>query len=392
MGKMLLFLVIGMGALFAVANLNMTNSEARLIDSSVEQYEVLQAKNIAASGIELAVSNLSQDSTWSGFTSLAIADGDLRVLVANTTSQYPGGPDMGLTNMKEVTAIGSYGILTEYSGGSLDTLSGEIHTIRAVIQLSSAATVPPFLNYAVASEADLLLQGAFSVTDDGNPSWNANIHTNADLLVQGGGYRVEGFGTYAGSMLKPGGGTPKNRFYPNQNPDGLATAYQSSSVSIPTFNPNDYLGIATDIYIGTQNFNGNISMGTEENPRIIYIDGDLDFHGTTTGYGVFIVTGTVYFHGRSTITSSDPTGSNLAFYSQGGVDIHGNTTVYGQIFSEGPIVSHGSFDIYGSMASKNTMSLVGGGQVHYRPANADLTNDFWPSSSINRPRTVSYYD
>lgn len=393
MGKMLLFLVIGMGGLFAVANLNMTYSEARLINSSVEQFETLQAKNIASSGIQLAISQLGQDTTWTGVTSLSIADGSLRVLVANTASQYPDGPNMGLSGMREVTSIGSFGIRTESSGGTLDTVSGKVHTIKAVIQIASAASVPPFLEYAVASENDLLLQGAFSVVDDGNPAWNANVHTNSNLLIQGGGYSVEGFGTYTGVMRKDrGGGSPANRFTPNQNPGGLATAYQSPAVSLPTFNPDDYIGIATQTYSGNQTKSGVINLGTKENPEIIYIDGDLDFHGTTVGYGVFIVTGTIYFHGNSSVSSSDPTGSNLAFYSQGGIDIHGNTTVYGQMYSEGAVVSHGNFDLYGSISSQSTMSLVGGGVVHYRPANADLTNQFWPTATVSRPQLISYYD
>ena len=158
------------------------------------------------------------------------------------------------------------------------------------------------------------------------------------------------------------------------------------------FNPDDYIGIATDTYYGDQVFNGSISLGTEQNPKIIYIDGDLDFNGTTIGYGVFIVTGTIYFHGNSSISASDPTGSNLAFYSQGGIDIHGNTTVYGQMFSEGDVISHGSFDLYGSIASMSTMDLNGGGAIHYRPANPDLTNQFWNTTTAQRPQMISYYD
>ena len=219
MGRMLLFLVIGMSALFAVANLNMTYSDARLINNSIEQYERLQAKNIASSGVQYAVSQIGQDTTWTGIQSLTMGDGSLKVLVAATTSQYPDGPAMGLTGMRQITSIG--------------TVNGVTDTIMAVVQTASASSVPPFLSYACASQSDLLIQGSFSVTDDGNPLWNANIHTNADLYIDGGGYTVEGFGTYVGSMLRDHGhGQITNNFDPNVNPDGLATAYQSSPVTI----------------------------------------------------------------------------------------------------------------------------------------------------------------
>jgi len=46
MGKMLLFLVIGMGGLFSIATLNMNHSNSRLVDTTIEKYEKTQARNI----------------------------------------------------------------------------------------------------------------------------------------------------------------------------------------------------------------------------------------------------------------------------------------------------------------------------------------------------------
>jgi len=385
MGRMLLFLVIGMGALFAIANLNMTQSNVRVMDSSIDKFERTQARNIAASGIEKAVMEINVDTTWSGISNFAIASGTLDVAVVNTLSEYPSGPNMGLIGRKEITSTG--------------TFNNEVVTIQAVIQIGSASSVPGFLNYAVASGQDFEISGSFDIIDDNNPAWNANVHTNGDMIVSGNGYSVEGFGTYAGSMTSgsgggkgKGGGSVHNNFVPNDNPDGLSSAYQAGEIEIPEFDAESYISIATNVTSGDLNLSGAIDLGTAQNPVIWYIDGDLDFHGSTTGYGVFIVTGDVYFHGNSNVTSVDPNGSNLAFYSGGSIDIHGNTNVYGQMFAEEDIISHGNFDLYGSMTARGEVDLQGGGTVHYRPANPDLTDPVWGTGGPSRAVITSYYE
>jgi len=378
MGKMLLFLIIGIGGLFSIANLNIINSNNNLLDTSIEQWEKVQSKKIAECGISYSIMQINQDTSWSGISGLAMCGGTLSITAIPTNSQYPSGPNMNLTGMREIMSVG--------------IVSDQEDTVWAVLKLSDVSVVPPFLSYAVASENDLGITGGFSVVDDGNPNWNANVHTNSDLVVQGGGYSVEGFGSYVGSMRKDhGGGTPQNNFSPNVNSDGSSTAFQGGRVDIPAFNPDDYISIATSITNGDLSLRGSVNLGTLENPGIWYVDGDLDFHGNVEGYGVFIVTGTVNFHGNITVSGLDDDGSNAAFYSQGGIDIHGNTTIYGQIYSEGNITSHGSFDLYGSMTSKSTIDLQGGGTIHYRPATTELTDPFWNSTTPGPPEIVSYY-
>ena len=96
--------------------------------------------------------------------------------------------------------------------------------------------------------------------------------------------------------------------------------FQTGRVDIPTFNPDDYIGIATSITNGNLTLHGTTNLGTIDNPGIWYVDGDLDFRGTVEGYGIFIVTGVVNFHGNITVNGLDTDGSNVAFYSQGGVE------------------------------------------------------------------------
>ena len=378
MGRMLLFLLVGIGGLFSITNLNILNSNTSALNTSIEQWERVQAKAIAQSGVEFAIMQLGQDSTWTGIDNHAMSCGTLYVAVINTTSLYPNAPSAGLTSMRQIESVG---IVNEQED-----------TILVVVELPQLSTIPPFMTYAVASENDLEITGSFAIVDDNNPEWNSNIHTNSDLVIGGGGYTVEGFGSYTGTMRKKNGhGMIHNRFSPNVNPNGDPTTFQQDRVDIPSFNPDDYTSIATDFTYGNLNLHGTTSLGTKANPKIWYIDGDLDFHGTVEGYGVFIVTGDINFHGNITINGLDAEGSNLAFYTQSNIDIHGNSTVYGQMFAEGNITSHGSFDLYGSMTSKSAIDLQGGGTIHYRPATNELTDPFWDSSEPAPPKIVSYY-
>ena len=148
-----------------------------------------QARCIAESGVSYAISRLNQDTTWTGIQGLAMSDGTLTVTCTVTYSEFPSGPNMGLESRREIMSVGK--------------VNEQEDTVYAVLQISKLSALPPFMEYALASENDIEIQGAFSIEDDGNPEWNSNVHTNGDLVVQGSGYNVEGFGSYVGTMRRP---------------------------------------------------------------------------------------------------------------------------------------------------------------------------------------------
>ncbi len=373
MGKMLLFLVIGMGGLFTVATLNINYSNSRLVNTTIEKFEKTQAGEIAAAGIEFAISKLNLDTTWTGVNALQIANGTLTVSVSNTTSKYPGGPNMSLNGMRLITSTG--------------LLNYQTVTIRSVIQLAIASSVPPFLQYAMASGNDLQLQGNIDIRDDNNPHWNANIHSNRDLHTSGNAYDVRGFGTYSDEFE-----SSHNNFVPNVNPNSDPVNAKIPPITLPVFNPNDYIGIATSITNGNLTISGSTTLGTKSNPAIYYVNGDLNFRGSTSGYGIFIVTGNITFNGSVSVNTVDPNGSNLGFYSGGNIQANGNINLAGQMYAQGDIEAHGNFTLVGSMTAKRNIQLSGNPTIRYRPANSALTNQFWPTATNSRPESVSYYE
>lgn len=372
MGKMLLFLVIGMGALFTFATLNVNYSNARLVNTTVEKFEKTQAGNIATAGIDMAISNLNLDTMWTGVNALQIANGSLTVTVSNTTSKYPGGPNMGLASMRLITSTG--------------LLNNQTVTIQSVVQLASTSSAPPFLNYAIASGENLQLQGSINIRDDYNPNWNANIHTNSNLQISGNGYDVKGFGTYSDQLQ-----AEHNNFEPNVNPNSDPVNARIQPITLPTFNPTDYLSIATSVTNGNLTLSGALTFGTKSNPAIYYVNGNLNFRGSTTGYAIFIVTGNITFNGNVSVNSYDPTSSNLGFYSGGNIQASGNINLSGQMYAQGDIQLNGNFTLIGSMTAKSDIQLSGNPTIRYRPANSALTHQFWPTATNSRPASVSYF-
>jgi len=62
------------------------------------------------------------------------------------------------------------------------------------------------------------------------------------------------------------------------------------------------------------------------------------------------------------------------------------------MYAQGDIQANGNFTLVGSMTAKKNVQLAGNPTILYRPANAALTNQFWPTSTNSRPVIASYYE
>ena len=121
-----------------------------------------------------------------------------------------------------------------------------------------------------------------------------------------------------------------------------------------------------------------MDLGTQADPQIHYIAGDLIINGpvTTTGYGIFLVDGQIIFHGDMVSTEEGRNESHLAFYASHGVNWNGTLEVTGQIFADHQIsLGNGHFD--GSIATRAGVNFNGQPQMTYRPAAPALTTPIW---------------
>ncbi len=384
MGKMLLFLVIGMGIIVSMASLNIHRSNAEMFTNAVNDYDDLQARLYAESAIELAIKELLADTNYAGAQNIVFENGIANISLQSTGAKTPDGPNIGLSSMRQLNATG--------------TVNNKSVTIKATVHLprgGGGGGTPGFMNYAVATGQNLTLNGNITIRDDNNPNINANIHTNRNFQMNGNN-TVKGFLTYSGTAHSNPAWRINTAIAPNVNPDASPVHSKTSQIEIPDFNPDDYLGIATDVHNGNLIMSGNNTLGTKENPKIIYIGGDLILSGSITGYAAFIVKGNLNMNGNVSITTQDPTGNNLGIYTKGNVNMNGNVRVRAQILANQNVNMNGNVKVYGSVTTKGVVNFNGNVDIFYRPATEELTSPFWEGSGTGnellRPTIISYYE
>jgi hypothetical protein len=386
MGRMILILVIGAGILIAEITLNINKSTTTMSSNVVDKYQAFQAKNYAESGVEYAVENLSEDTTWTGEDNISIGSGSVSITVENTDNMYYEGPTESISSGRLVTSVGSSGSQTD--------------TVRAVIQLPTATpgttTVPTIFQYATANNGDITMSGNTTITDDNDPNTNANIQTNGSFSAAGS-TTINGFVTYADTFSD-------NRYStnitPNQNPNNDPAYQQTTPITWPTFNADDFKSLATTTYTGNYKISGNTTIGSASDPQIIYVGGNLTISGLFKGYAVFIVKGNIKISGNSTLNSEDGAGNDLGLYAQGSVTISGLSEIYAQIYSGSTVKISGNSTVYGGVAAAGSTTMSGLTNIYYKKPKGEITQGIWQSSSDNTsgqtistmPQVVSYYE
>lgn len=373
MGKMVLMLLVGMGAIIATSTITINTSALSSYNRAIIEYERNHLQNLCDSGLEFALSKLAQKADWSGVKGLSMQGGTISIVIEDTKSQYPGGPPTNIQNAKLVTTTAKFGNLTLKN--------------YAVIQLKAGGNnnspVPPFMKYALATGGNINLNGNVKIVDDSNDKWNADVHTNGNFSMNGVN-TIKGFLTYKGNASS----NPKSRLNtnitPNQNPNSLPNHNKTAEVTLPTFDASLYASKATQVINGNHTASGNIVMGSKDKPAIILVKGDLNLSGKVTGYGTFIVTGNVNVTGSVTVEGIDPNGNNLAIYTNGNINGAGNITLSGQIYANGNVSLGGNTKVYGSITSKGNTNFNGTVDIYYRPATSQITSPFWnPDGSAN---------
>ena len=216
------------------------------------------------------------------------------------------------------------------------------------------------------------LSGNLQVFNDGSGVSNANVFANDRLYLRQSGSRFEGFGYY---------GTSANRadaFRPAYNPTGLPSTIQQARITVPSFRAEDFRHLATYRVPGGF-LAGPIRLGTQENPMILYVEGDVDVVGPmqVSGYGIILVTGTVRVHASVTTSGAN---TALGLYANGNIEVKApGSTVTAQLFSRGDIIFRAPTSLYGTATAGDDVQIESSGvKIHYRPASPALTEPLWP--------------
>lgn len=375
MGRLILIVLLGSIGVYGLVSFNMNSSSTQASSNAVDYYKDINARNIANSVVSMLVSSLSEDSNF-------------RVLAPLTINLFEGTAQYRMIDT--ILATDSL-VKIDVTGYHL----GSSKRVNAFIKLMPSPDVPPFFKYALLGGTEVIINGNnSSVVDDNNPTINANVHSNDKIILNGNSTLIEGFATYTGSITA---NWHQVTITPNQNPSSLPVHSNSTALAIPAFNPTDYLSEATQVYYGDKTFSGNVTLGTKENPEIIYISGKLFIQGTFSGYGIFIVKDDVEVTGNVLVANPIPSTSSIGIYTEKKFIVNGaNRIIYAQVFANDDIIlNNNNISLYGSITSRKKVILNGNyANIFYKPASGYLTNPFWPTSITAdiKPVIVHYFE
>lgn len=386
MGKMLLILIIGTGVIATLTTHNMLQSSNQMLENAISEHNLTQARLNAESSFELAIKELLADTNFTQKNTILYGRGSGAITVSNTNSNLPDGPNAGRISVRQINATGKVNNKTVVVKSTI------------LLQMGSnnpALMAPPFLKYGIISDQSIAMNGNILIRDDNNPLVNANVHTNSNFQMNGNN-TIRGFLSYVGTAHSNPASRLNTSFSPNVNPNNAPVHNRVSRVDIPTFDPDNYISKATHVYQNNLSLSGNRTLGTKEQPQIIYVGGDLTLSGNITGYAAFIVKGNINITGNVTITSPDPTGNNLGLYTKQNLNVNGNVTLRAQVFANQNVNLGGNSRVYGGITAKGTVNFNGNVSIYYREPTPQLTQLFWPQAGTvippKRPKLLAYYE
>ena len=422
MGNYSLILVLG-GTLLVSAAMFSTRASTGSSDRLLNQHTFREiAREAAITGMNLTVRRLVADtSSWiNNPAKYEFADQPFRKASFSTKVLTPYGATYknGLCWMDSVIVIAT--------GRSLEGTEYQVDSsyLRTCTHPSGGQ---PWTKFAIITDDNLTGSQKMKIMSPYDTT-NANIHSNGMFSATGNPY-VEGYGTYA----TPGGTCVDcANFLPNDDFNGAdPNVYQADSIPLPSFDPNDFRPVAThieggdvwfknsDVTIDFTNFNGITGYGTEENPYIWYIPGNLkiDVNVRILGFGVIVTEGAVTMSGNTDIYSSIPTGLTppasttddpnpdevrpfLQQYMQQGTTlglfvggtkkvagedisllVSGRSRIMGTLYLNGGIDVPGDMTLYGSLAGLDDFVLDGKMMIWYEGANEAIV-DVWNFGKI----------
>ena len=367
MGKALLFLVgafviTGGSLIYGTVNKGSQENTER-----VGRYaSQITAREVAHTGIQEAVFKLSQ--------------------AYKSTNTYTG----------PMTWEGSY------QGGKYEntiSISGMMHSVRTsaivdgkeyIVQreysIDPLAAIPQGMRRALNSEKSITFENDVYIEniDKVNTNANADIQTNGSIIINNGFVCVFGFGLRQNNVETNNGQAEAEIFLPPNNPDSLALTPVVSDIEIQDIVASNYAGIATVTKTGDTVIDGYYTLGTEENPAIWYVSGDLTTVGEVTfsGYGIIAVEGNVQVdHKIYSSGGTDYLEGNLALYSNANINL--NKDVEAHLYANGTVTtpSYG-VTVTGGLTTKDKFDFNGYLGVWHR----------MPSESIVKPIFSNNYE
>jgi hypothetical protein len=289
MGKSILIMVLGTGLLVSLLTLSLSKNSTSQVESTTDFYKQEQARLIANSGVEIYLEKLRDNKNLTGtFLNNEFNDG--------TYDIYISGPDSSL----KIRSIGHY--------------ENQNHT-TVVKAKRDKITLPP-INSSVYLSSNSL-----------------GINFNGNVDIDGRDHDIDG--TLTGNTPLPGIGvdSPSDSSYiiNNVKPkvsysiqgEGGAPSVKTVTDTTDWKQLTEDIIFASDITLPTGTYSTG-AFGTNSEPKITYVTGDVHFSGTVIGAGIMVVNGNLTLSGQ--------------FNYDGIILVYGNSNITTKVVGQGSVV------------------------------------------------------
>ena len=352
MGKMALLIVFASSAALAVSNVSRQDSNHKATVVLIDYEEKVLAREVATSWLNVEIARLKND--FEGHR------------LSHFDAPYNGGYyDINITEAAGDTV---HLVVNGYNGHAGYEISATLVTG------SSTEEIPEFFSAGLNLGGNLNIWANTTFRADGLN--NASIRTNGNINVDAGNSLIEGFGWYAGNVVIENGQSAEEIFAPVDNPAGNPVTERMPSVDIPVVNPSELQGSATKTTNGKLELEGEVTLGTINNPTIWYVDGQLS---TTvdvefSGYGIFLVDSNIKFDHNTYISES---GGSVVFIAAGNIEVNQSVTLTGNMWAQGNINLGGPVTINGSVTLDGNLNIYNPLTINYKAPSASITDKFW---------------
>jgi len=420
MGQYAILIVLSAVILGGVVLFNAQQKAQGADDDLTEYHEDRFGREVALVGLKRTERLLAQNADlWDLHTSNNSAAQD--TFASPTATTFTKG---ALTGTYQVT-YDSYTAKTASTPElatitALGVYDGKTYTVRATYEQGlTDIGVPPSMRDAIVSDNRLYINGNVKVS--------GGVHTNNCLDSSGNSFDVFGTGSYTGCE-----GANDARF--------TGGVVQQDSIAVPPVTiPAAYDHIeagsvgwgAQTVILPTQPIDGSYTVngnGTEANPYVLVIQGDLDINGDVRfrGIGNHPVTGNpmqghirIYVDGDFNMNGNSvlspvpgalpsqgtavsaldtwradhlPDGGSIGVYATGDITLTGTITVLASLYANGIVEYKGGGQkmVIGGITTKQTIELKGNSQVYYTDPNSSIIDPGFNYQTPDGIRLAAY--
>lgn len=302
MGRALLIIVTGVAALLSILKMNLSANTSQEVNNSVAFFKDTQARLIANSGVEVGLEKLRRNKGLSGH----YPDNGL---LGGTYDIDISGPDSAL----KIVSVGNFFDVSHRSFVLAKRTPVQLPKINAAMYINSATL-------------SLNLNGNLDI--DGNDH-NTDGSPGPNPPVPGVALDSPADSAYFKNNIKP-------KIYNDIQGEGGTPSIRSTADTTDWLAITEALIFAADITIPSGTYNTAGQYGTPSEPKITYVNGNVNLTGGFQGDGIMIVNGNLSMAGNSTFRGI------VLVYKNSSVEckVTGNGGIYG-----GTILAGNNVDI-----------------------------------------------